>query len=200
MGLSSSKIDMNRPVIWEFTGEFVKWEKDDYIRVKLKKNDILEFWKRVFRVHKNEIFNISEHKVSKIGVNIVSGDRVKVTINYKKTDSSDMCGDKLNKSFALSLQELAAQDFASDSGGDIQVKRDVTVNNWVSYDGVKNFNSEVSQSTKKSETKSIKKKNIRKAPKKSAKNCKVGLKMKNDKGEEYEVRKIKNGVKRWFKV
>ena len=150
MGLSSSKIDMNRPVIWKFTGEFVKWDKgkEDYIGVKLKKNEILKFWKKVLRVHKDEIFNISEHKVLNVEVNMVSGDRVKVTINYKKTDNSDICGDKLNKSFALSLRELAAQDFASDtvSGrGGIRVKRGVTVNNWV-----KNFNSEISQSTKKS--------------------------------------------------
>ena len=199
MGLSSSKIDMNKPIIWEFTGEFVKWDKgkDDYIGVELKKNEILEFWKRVFRVHKGEIFNIGEHKVSKVVVSMVSGDRVKVTINYKKTDSSDMCGDKLNKSFALALQELAAQDFA----GSKPVKKGISVNNSVSYDEVKNFKSEISQAaSKKTETKSKKKDSTRKAPKKHARNCKVGLKMKNENGVEYEVREMKNGVKRWFKL
>ncbi len=197
---------MNKPIIWEFTGEFVKWDegKEDYISVKLNKGEILKFWKWVFKVHKNEIFNIGEHKVSKVKVKMSSVNRVRVIINYKKIDNSDdISGDKLNKSFALTLQELAAQDFASDTvsrRGDDILKRDISVNNSVSYDAVKNFKSEISQVTsKKTETKS-KSKNTRKAPKKHARNCKVGLKMKNENGVEYEVRKTKNGVKRWFKV
>lgn len=195
---------MNKPIIWEFTGEFVKWDegKEDYISVKLNKGEILKFWKWVFKVHKNEIFNIGEHKVSKVKVKMSSVNRVRVTINYKKTDSSDMCGDKLNKSFALTLQELAAQDFASDTvSGRGGIKRGISVNNSVSYDAVKNFKSEISQVvSKKSVTKSKGKKDTRKAPKKHARDCKVGLKMKNENGVEYEVRKTKNGVKRWFKV
>lgn len=145
--ISSSKLDMNKPIKWEFTGEFVKWDKKDdkWIPVKLKKNEILKFWKKVFRVHKNEIFNISEHRVSKVKVNLI-GDRVKVIINYKKLkDSSFINENKLNRKFSLVLQELAVQDFASDKHSYILPKKGISVNNSVSYDSVKNFNSEISQ-------------------------------------------------------
>lgn len=145
--VSSSKLDMNKPIKWEFTGEFVKWDTkgDKWLPVKLNKNEILKFWKKVFRVHKNEIFNISEHKVSKVKVNLI-GDRVKVIINYKKLkDSSFINENKLNRKFSLVLQELAVQDFASDKHSYILPKKGISVNNSVSYDSVKNFNSEISQ-------------------------------------------------------
>lgn len=141
MGISSSTLDMNKPIIWELTGEFVD---KDYKPVKLKKNEILKFWKKVLRVHKKIIFDISNHKVSKVIVKLGSKNRVRVTLNYKKSNDNNFTDNELNKIFSSNLKEILVQTSIDDFTV-LRNRNGKKIKKGVMLDNTKNFKSKISQ-------------------------------------------------------
>lgn len=106
---------------------------------------------------------------------------------------------KFMKENGIKSTKVMEQTCVEDS--EIQINSNEEISNESSKDSDNSSVSSTStSSTVKSKKLKIKKKYTRKAPKEHAKNYDIGFKMKNEKGEEYEVRAMKNGVKRWFKV
>ena len=146
--------------------------------------------------YKNSIDRVKEYEGQCIK-SPVYGFQVKFDVEYTKDNI-----DKIYKYVKNEIGESVTKQIKESINEDVPINSNEELSDNSSKTSDDNTVSTASTTSTKSKKKTIKikKKYTRKAPNYPAKNYKEGEIVKNDKGEEYEVRAMKNGVKRWYKV